>query len=194
MLRLFSLQVPNLSIPLFCPHAHTSARYELRQQQKKRKRERKSGIRNGERKGERNGREARFGFFFLPRTCVVLAPLGFSVPPYVITEARVARSRLSKRPSGPDEVKDFLFRHPEISTWMDLSTYVDTGVKSSPESMELRRLDHFLSKTGGKEVRRPPFRPKLHSFVEYRQPTTRNPDAPRPRNLETLETQTRNIL
>ena len=96
------------------------------------------------------------------------ATLGFSAPPYVVTEARLARSRLSKRPEGPEEVKDFLFRHPEISTWADLSTYVDTGVESSPGSMELRRLDHFLSKTGGKEVRRPPFRPKLHSFAKYR--------------------------
>ena len=77
------------------------------------------------------------------------------MPPYVVTEARLARSRLSKRPAGPEEVKDFLFRHPEISTWIDLSTYVDTGVESSPGSMELRRLDHFLSKSGGKEVHRP---------------------------------------
>ena len=126
--------------------------------------------------------------------------LGFPVPPYVVTEARLARSRLSRRPAGPEEVKDFLFLHPEISTWMDLSTYVCAGVEFPPGSMELRRLDHFLSKSGGKEVHRPlpaqnNIRLQNMENLQPETPTPRNPDAakpwnpktPKPRKPETLE-------
>ena len=117
------------------------------------------------------------------------ATLGFSVPPYVVTEARLARSRLSKHPAGPGEAGDFVFRRPEISTWMALSTFVDTGVEYSPGSMEMRRLDHFLSKSGGKEVHRPlsaqnNIRLQNIEKLQPEIPTPRNPGIPKPRNLE----------
>ena len=76
---------------------------------------------------------------------------GFRVPPYVLNEARVARSRLSKRPADAEEVKRFLFRNPNIKTWENLTAFVDKAAASSPDSINLLRLSQFLSKHGGKD-------------------------------------------
>ena len=76
---------------------------------------------------------------------------GFRVPPYVLNEARVAQSRLSKRPADAEEVKRFLFQNPNIKTWENLTAFVDKAAASSPDSINLLRLSQFLSKHGGKD-------------------------------------------
>ena len=75
---------------------------------------------------------------------------GFRVPPYVLNEARVARSRLAKRPADAEEVKRFLFQNPDIKTWGNLTAFVDKAAPSSPDSINLLRLSQILSKHGRK--------------------------------------------
>ena len=76
---------------------------------------------------------------------------GFVTPHYILKESNIARSRLAKKPAGPEEVKEFLFRRPTITTWRQMSNFVDKKKLSAPESTEFSRLSHFTSKFGGRD-------------------------------------------
>ena len=75
----------------------------------------------------------------------------FVVPEKVLKEAQSSRSKLMQKMADPEEVKVFLFNNPQIKSWGDFSSVVDTAFEAAPDSIPLSRLSQFLSKTGGRD-------------------------------------------
>ena len=74
----------------------------------------------------------------------------FKMNPKVQAEAAASRGKLARKPADEEEVKNYLFRHPNITTWVEFSTAVDFQLKKEPSCIPLLRLSQFLSKSGGK--------------------------------------------
>ena len=73
--------------------------------------------------------------------------------PGITDEAAKAWARLKSRPAGEEEVRRFLWGMPNLGSWADVATYVDTQLAKSPDSVEWCRLSHYLSKAGGRAGR-----------------------------------------
>ena len=75
----------------------------------------------------------------------------FSIPKNILWESKNSLSKLKKKAADPEEIKEFLFNMPEISSWDELATSVDRAFERDPDSIPLSRLSQFLSKHGGRD-------------------------------------------
>ena len=73
--------------------------------------------------------------------------------PSIAEEAAKAWARVKGRPAGDEEVRQFIWDRPDLCSWDDVTTFVDTQLVADPDNVKWSRLSHYLSKAGGRAGR-----------------------------------------